>query len=64
MRQLSRKIRVFSKKSPEEQANYLGIPLIEELPIDIDLTEAMENGEVERYIFNTSKYKNIISKIV
>ena len=58
------KIRVFSKKSPEEQANYLGIPLIEELPIDIDLTEAMENGEVERYIFNTSKYKNIISKIV
>lgn len=57
------KIRVFSKKSPEEQANYLGIPLIEELPIDIDLTEAMENGEVERYIFNTSKYKNIISKI-
>lgn len=58
------KIRIFSKKSAEEQANYLGLPLIEELPIDIELTESMENGEVERYIFNTSKYKNIISKIV
>ena len=58
------KIRIFSKKSAEEQADYLGIPLIAELPIDIDLTESMENGEVERYVFNISKYENIISKIV
>ncbi|NLZ48312.1 MAG: Mrp/NBP35 family ATP-binding protein [Clostridiales bacterium] len=58
------KIRIFSKKSAEEQADYLGIPLIAELLIDIDLTESMENGEVERYVFNISKYENIISKIV
>jgi hypothetical protein len=32
--------------------------------MDMDLTESMENGEVERYIFNTSNYKNIIGKIV
>ena len=58
------KIRLFSKKSAEEQADYLGLPLIAELPMDMDLTESMENGEVERYIFNTSNYKNIIGKIV
>jgi ATP-binding protein involved in chromosome partitioning len=58
------KTRIFSKKTAKEQAQYLGLPLIAELPIDMDLTESMENGEVERYIFNTSKYKNIISKIV
>lgn len=58
------KIRLFSKKSAEEQAQYLGIPLIAEMPIDMELTESMENGEVERYIFNTPIYKNIIGKIV
>jgi Mrp family chromosome partitioning ATPase len=58
------KIRLFSKKSAEEQAQYLGLPLIAELPMDLDLTESMENGEVERYIFNTFNYKNIIGKIV
>ncbi|WP_163192747.1 Mrp/NBP35 family ATP-binding protein [Clostridium thermarum] len=58
------KIRLFSKKTAEEQARYLGLPLIAELPMDLDLTESMENGEVERYIFNTFNYKNIIGKIV
>ncbi|WP_139903535.1 Mrp/NBP35 family ATP-binding protein [Clostridium thermarum] len=58
------KIRLFSKKTAEEQAQYLGLPLIAELPMDLDLTESMENGEVERYIFNTFNYKNIIGKIV
>lgn len=58
------KIRIFSKKSSEEQAKYLGIPLISEMPIDMDLVEAMEQGEAEKYICGTSKYKNIISKIV
>lgn len=58
------KIRVFSKKSAQEQAEYLGIPLLAEMPIDIELTESLESGEVEKYIFNTIKYKNIIAKLV
>lgn len=58
------KIRLFSRKSAEEQAKYLGLPLLEEMPIDIELTESLEAGEVERYIFNTMKYKNIIGKLV
>lgn len=58
------KIRLFSRKSAEEQAKYLGLQLLEEMPIDIELTESLEAGEVERYIFNTMKYKNIIGKLV
>ncbi|MDP4090197.1 MAG: Mrp/NBP35 family ATP-binding protein [Bacillota bacterium] len=58
------KIRLFSRKSAEEQAEYLGLPLLEEMPVDIELTESLEAGEVERYIFNTMKYKNIIGKLV
>ena len=34
-----KKMSVFSKKSAEENAEYLGIPLIGELPIDIEFTE-------------------------
>lgn len=53
------KIRIFSKKSAEEQAKYLGIPLLEELPIDLDLVENMENGNCESYIANSNKYSNL-----
>lgn len=54
-----KKIRVFSKKSSEENAEYLGIPLIGELPINIDLTEALENGKAEEYIRENSLYSLI-----
>ncbi|MEQ8196485.1 MAG: Mrp/NBP35 family ATP-binding protein [Clostridiaceae bacterium] len=43
------KIKVFSKKSSEEHAEYLGIPLLAELPISLDLTEALEAGKAEEY---------------
>lgn len=43
------KIKVFSKKSAEEHAEYLGIPLLAELPISLDLTEALEAGKAEEY---------------
>ncbi|MDD7795094.1 Mrp/NBP35 family ATP-binding protein [Clostridium sp. 'White wine YQ'] len=43
------KIRVFSKKSAEEHAEYLGLPLLAELPINLDLTEALEEGKAEEY---------------
>ena len=54
-----KKIRVFSKKSSEENADYLGLPLIGELPINVDLTEALENGTAEDYIKENPLYSLI-----
>ena len=54
-----KKIRVFSKKSSEENAEYLGLPLIGELPINVDLTEALENGTAEDYIKENPLYSLI-----
>ncbi|MGL5245805.1 MAG: Mrp/NBP35 family ATP-binding protein [Sarcina sp.] len=54
-----KKMKVFSKKSSEEHAKYLELPLIGELPINLDLTEALENGEAEKYILNNSLYSLI-----
>jgi Mrp family chromosome partitioning ATPase len=54
-----KKIRVFSRKSSEENADYLGLPLIGELPINIELTEAIEEGKVEEYVRENSLYSLI-----
>lgn len=54
-----KKIRVFSRKSSEENADYLGIPLIGELPINIELTEALEEGKAEDYVKESSLYSLI-----
>jgi len=54
-----KKIRVFSKKSSEENAEYLGVPLIGELPINIELTEALEEGKAEEYVRENSLYSLI-----
>lgn len=54
-----KKIRVFSRKSSEENAEYLGIPLIGELPINIELTEAIEEGKVEEYVRENPLYSLI-----
>lgn len=53
------KIKVFSKKSAEEHADYLGLPLIGELPINVDLTEALEEGKAEEYVINNDLYSLI-----
>ena len=53
------KIRVFSKKSAEEHAEYLGLPLIGELPIDLEFTEALEKGEAENYVKESPLYSSI-----
>ena len=52
-------MRVFSKKSSEEHAEYLGLPLIGELPINLDLTEALENGKAEEYVAENPLYSLI-----
>lgn len=54
-----KKIRVFSKKSAEENAEYLGLPLIGELPINVELTEALEEGKAEEYIKDNVLYSSI-----
>lgn len=54
-----KKIRVFSKKSSDEHAEYLGVNLLGELPINIELTEALEDGRAEEYIRENSLYSLI-----
>lgn len=54
------KIRLFSKNSAEEQADYLGIPLLAEMPINPDLVESMENGKVEKYITESGEYEVLL----
>lgn len=53
------KIKVFSKKSSEEHAEYLGLKLLGELPINLDLTEALENGIAEEHVINNDLYSLI-----
>ncbi|WP_434293230.1 Mrp/NBP35 family ATP-binding protein [Clostridium botulinum] len=53
------KLNVFSKKSAEEQAEYLNIPLIGDMPINLDLSEEMEKGEVETFIINNEEYAQL-----
>lgn len=58
------KQRVFSKKSAVEQAEALGIPLIAELPINLDLVEKMESGEVEDFINNSPEYSDLLGNFM
>lgn len=58
-----KKIRVFSRKSSEENAEYLGVPLIGELPINIELTEALEEGKAEEYVRENPLYSLIFEGI-
>ncbi|MFL0248898.1 Mrp/NBP35 family ATP-binding protein [Clostridium neuense] len=57
------KIRVFSKKSAEEQAKYLNLPLLSEMPIDLELVENLENGTAEKYIYDNKDYDELMSKV-
>lgn len=58
------KIRVFSKKTAEEQAKYLGVPLLAKMPINLDLVENLERGTVEKYISSSNEYKILVEKII
>ena len=51
-----KKLRVFSSKSADEHAEYLGLPLIGELPIDTDFTAALEEGKAEDYVKDSPLY--------
>lgn len=53
------KIRLFSKTSADKQAEYLGVPLLAELPVNPDLSESMENGQIEEYIKKNKIYDDL-----
>jgi len=58
------KTRIFSKKPAEEHAEYLGVKLLAELPVDLELIERMEKGEIEDYIIYNVEYDKIINEII
>ncbi|GLC31008.1 Mrp/NBP35 family ATP-binding protein [Clostridium omnivorum] len=58
------RIRVFSKKTGAEQAEALGIPLLSELPINLDLVEKMEQGEAEAYINIIQEYNELVDRFI
>ena len=51
--------RMWDKSTAEEHAGYLGLPLIGELPIDLEFTEALEKGEAEKYVLDNPLYSLI-----
>ena len=58
-----KKIKTLSKKSSQEHAKYLGLKLICELPINLDFTEALEEGKAEEYAWNYSLYEKSFGKL-
>ncbi|KGK90647.1 Mrp/NBP35 family ATP-binding protein [Clostridium sp. HMP27] len=60
----SEKIRVFSKKSAEEQAKYLGVPLMAEMPINLDLAESLESGQAERFVLLNGDYDKLLDNFI
>lgn len=55
------KIKVFSKKSAKEHAEYLEVPLLAEMPINLDLVDSLEKGEAEKYVMENSGYSELIT---
>ncbi len=58
-----KKQKVFSNKSSEEHAEYLGLNLLGELPISIELTEALQEGRAEEYVVNDDLYNLIFTAL-
>lgn len=57
------RMNVFSKKSSEEHAKYLGLKLLGELPINLDFTEALENGKAEEYVVQNKLYTSVFKDL-
>lgn len=53
------KTKVFSNKDPKEYADYLGTPLLAEMPIDLELVENLQNKTAEEYVNNSDKYHEL-----
>ena len=57
------RMNLFSKKSSEEHAKYLGLKLLGELPINLDFTEALENGKAEEYVVQNELYTSVFKDL-
>ncbi|QPJ86244.1 Mrp/NBP35 family ATP-binding protein [Sarcina sp. JB2] len=57
------RMNVFSKKSSEEHAKYLGLKLLGELPINLDFTEALENGKADEYVVQNELYTSVFKDL-
>lgn len=55
----NQKTKVFSNKDAKEYAEYLGTPLIAEMPIDLDLVENLQNKTAEEYVNSSDKYHEL-----
>lgn len=58
------KMPVFSKKSAQEQAEKLGVMLLAEMPINLELVDNMENGNAEEYSANNTEYDILCNKFI
>ncbi|CAM2758101.1 Mrp/NBP35 family ATP-binding protein [Hathewaya histolytica] len=54
------KMKVFSNKSAEEGAKELGLPLLSEMPINKELIEHMESGDIESFISSDKTYDELL----
>ena len=44
-------------------AKYLGLKLLGELPINLDFTEALENGKAEEYVVQNELYTSVFKDL-
>lgn len=58
------KIKIFSKKGAAEHAKELGAELLQELPVDLNLTESLENGNLEEYLLETYDYEDLLNNFL
>jgi len=59
-----KKIKIFSRKDAGEQAEELGAELLQELPIDLDLTESLEKGTLEEYLLEAAGYEDLVNNFL
>jgi ATP-binding protein involved in chromosome partitioning len=58
------KQKIFSKKSAESYAEALGLSLLAELPMNLELIENMEKGHAEDYLRNSDEYSYMVSNLL
>jgi Mrp family chromosome partitioning ATPase len=58
------KVRLFSENSAKEQADYLGLELLAEMPINSDLVKNMEAKKAEEYISNSLEYNDLLNNFI
>ncbi|ADK13271.1 MULTISPECIES: Mrp/NBP35 family ATP-binding protein [Clostridium] len=58
------KVRLFSENSAKEQADYLGLELLAEMPINSDLVKNMEAKKAEEYISKSLEYNDLLNNFI